>query len=159
MNIESASTQAITSIREVLLENPKFPKEVCRAVRAGRAQKVWRGKRTQRVEKFKAFVALLNGAMGCKVSIRFEEDGNNETSLKSLVNFEGANPEIVMVGKLSLATLLYCFATAQAQDDPNMQTHFGRWRWAANVFKRFFPKSFSKLDTSGAYLLEQGKPI
>ena len=60
---------------------------------------------------------------------------------------------------VSLATLLYCFATAQAQHDPNMQTHFGRWRWAANVFKRFFPKSFSKLDTSGAYLLEQGKPI
>ena len=125
MNIESASTQAITSIQEVILENPKFPKEVCRAVRASRAQKVWKGKRTERIEKFKTVLALLNGASECNVSIRFETDGNNETSLKSLVNFEGENPEIVMVGKLSLATLLYCFATAQANLPPTCKRIWG----------------------------------
>lgn len=159
MNIESAQSNAITSIQEVLLDNPKFPKAICKAVRAGRLQKVWRGDRKVRIEKFKSFLALLNNATDNKFTISFKEQGNNETSLSSYVKFDPdniMNPHIVIVGKLSLATFLYCYATAQQKSDERFTTHFGRWRWAANIFKRFFPKSFAKLDTSGPYLLEQG---
>ena len=151
-------TETITSIADVLIDNPKFPAKVCQAVRAARREKVWRGTRSERIEKFKTFLSLLNGATNSHVTISFKDDGDNDTSMQSRVKFDPdniINPHIEMVGKLSLATFLYLFATAQQRDDEQMTTHFGRWRWAANIFKRFFPQSFSRLDISGPYLLEQ----
>jgi hypothetical protein len=62
-----------------------------------------------------------------------------------------------MVGKLSATTLLYLYAGCMAEYDSRMTGHWGRMKWAANLMKRFFPRSFLGLDTSGIFLLRVGE--
>ena len=140
------------SIADVLVDNPLFPAGVCRAAKTLRRSKPFRGTYSERCQKFEQFVTDMNEALDMNVGIAFahEECGN---SFSSGVDNRGDRPVIVIVGKLSIATLFYLYAGCMAEDDPQMADHWGRMRWAANLFKRFFPVSFSGIDTSGEFLV------
>lgn len=140
------------SIADVLVDNPLFPAGVCRAAKTLRRSKPFRGTYSERCQKFEQFVTDMNEALDMNVGIAFaHEDCAN--SFNSGVDTRGDRPVIVIVGKLSIATLFYLYAGCMAEDDPQMADHWGRMRWAANLFKRFFPVSFRGIDTSGEFLV------
>jgi|GEM_PF-5470653 len=145
-------------VADVLIDNPKFPQGVCRAANRFAKSKPFRGAYEERRDKFVATVGLLNEALEMNVSIIFTDGHDESTSLASYVNWDGGadNPCIVMVGKLSATTLLYLYAGCMTPFDGRMASHWGKMRWAANLMKRFFPRSFAGLDTSGPFLLRRG---
>lgn len=144
-------------VADVLVENPRFPQGVCRAANRFAKSKPFRGEYEDRAAKFAATVQMLNEALEMNVAFRFEGERDESTSLHSYVDWSGGedSPAIVMVGKLSATTLLYLYAGCMAPFDGRMSSHWGRMRWAANIVKRFFPRSFAKLDASGPYLLRR----
>lgn len=150
---------APTCIADVLVDRPRFPAGVCRAANRFAKSKPFRGEYAERMEKFAATVALLNEACDMNVGFRVEIGHDESTSLQSYVDWSGGEdkPVIVMVGKLSATTLLYLYAGCMTPFDGRMVGHWGRMRWAANIMKRFFPRSFAGLDTSGVFLLRRGE--
>ena len=148
-------------IADVLVERPRFPAGVCRAANRFAKSKPFRGEYGERCDKFTATVGLLNDACDMHVSVRFVGGEDQSTSLHSFVDWSGGEdkPVIVMVGKLSATTLLYLYAGCMTPFDERMGAHWGRMRWAANIMKRFFPRSFAGLDTSGLYLLRRGETV
>lgn len=143
-----------TCIADVLVDNPNFPEAAVDALKDFARAKPWRGNRQEREEKFKSVIAALNQAVGMNVSCAFDSEIIDGPSVNSRIDFaDPAAPTILFTGKLSVATLLYLYAGCMAPYDETMSSHWGRMRWAANVFKRFFPRSFAALDTSGAYLM------
>jgi hypothetical protein len=139
-------------IADVLVDNPLYPAGVCRAVKTFRSSKPFRGSINERQIKFAEFVDAMNTALDMNVGIVFHQP-ECQNSFNSGVDCRGDRPVIVIVGKLSIATLFYCYAGCMAEDDPQMADHWGRMKWAANLFKRFFPRSFSGIDTSGTFLV------
>jgi len=139
-------------IADVLVDNPLYPAGVCRAVKSLRNSKPFRGTYSERCQKFEQFVSDMNEALDMDIGIAFAHE-DRQNSFNSGVDCRGDRPVIVIVGKLSIATLFYCYAGCMAQDDPQMEDHWGRMKWAANLFKRFFPRSFSGIDTSGTFLV------
>jgi hypothetical protein len=145
-------------VADVLVESPKFPRAVCVAANRFAKSKPFRGEYAERAAKFEATVALLNEGLEMNVGFRVEDGHDESTSLHSYVDWSGGEekPVIVMVGKLSATTLLYLYAGAMTPYDRRLAGHWGRMRWAANIMKRFFPRSFAGLDTSGPFLLRRG---
>jgi hypothetical protein len=152
---------APTCIADVLVDRPRFPAGVCRAANRFAKSKPFRGEYEERCDKFTATVALLNEACDMNVGVRFVGAEDQSTSLNSFVDWSGGEdkPVIVMVGKLSATTLLYLYAGCMTPFDGRMGGHWGRMRWAANLMKRFFPRSFAGLDTSGIFLLRRGESV
>lgn len=140
-----------TCVADVLVDDPRFPADVCRALKALARSKPFAGTIEERQVKFVAFVDAMNAALDMNVGIEFIAP-EFENSFNSGIDLNGPDPKIVMVGKLSVATLLYLFAGCMANDDPRMADHWGKMRWAANAFKRFFPRSFAGIDVSGPFL-------
>lgn len=138
-------------IADVIVDNPLFPAEVCRAIKAFARSKPFRGDVSERQDKFRAFVEAMNAALDMNVGLEFTFP-EVENSFHSGIDRNGDAPTIVMVGKLSVATILYLYAGCMVDDDPRMADHWGRMRWAANAFKRFFPRSFAGIDTTGMFL-------
>jgi len=146
-----------TCINDVIVDNPNFPESVVNAVKEFARSKPWRGDVEQRREKFTAVINSLNAAVGMNVSAEFNDADTEGPSHRSTIDFANIDaPVIQFTGRLSVATLFYLYAGCMAPYDETMQSHWGRMRWAANMFKRFFPRSFAALDTSGAYLI---KPV
>lgn len=164
-NNNEGNAMTPTCIADVLIDNPRFPSGVCRAANRFAKSKPFRGAYAERCDKFAATVSLLNEALEMDVRIRFEDGHDASTSLRSYVQWSEAIdgddvvPTIVMVGKLSATTLLYLYAGCMTPFDGRMADHWGRMRWAANIMKRFFPRSFAGLDTSGVYLIRQGETV
>jgi hypothetical protein len=150
-----------TCIQDVLIESPKFPIGVCVAANRFAKSKPFRGEYQERADKFAATVQLLNEGLDMSVGFRVADGHDESTSLRSYVDWsEGQDkPVIVMVGKLSATTLLYLYAGCMMPYDGRMAGHWGRMRWAANLMKRFFPRSFAGLDTSGVFLLRRGETV
>ena len=152
-----------TCIRDVLVENPRFPQGICRAANRFAKSKPFRGTYTERQSKFVATVGLLNEAVESNVVVEFTGGEDESTSLHSYFYWHHdaetgeKTPTIVMVGKLSATTLLYLYAGCMAEYDTRMSGHWGRMKFAANLMKRFFPRSFRGLDTSGVFLLRVGE--
>jgi hypothetical protein len=143
-----------TCIADVLVEAPQFPQAVLDAGKEFARSKPWRGDLAERREKFEKFITDMNAAVGMNVSVTYQNE-DRESSIMSRVDFTNVDaPVIIFDGRLSVATLLYTYAAAMAPYDQTMESHWGRMRWAANMFRRFFPRSFAALDTSGAYLMK-----
>lgn len=143
-----------TCIADILVDNPNFPEAVSEALKSFAKAKPWRGDRPERENKFRAVIEKLNQALGMNVIAEFDQETTEGPSIRSRIDFQDINaPVILFTGKLSVATLLYLYAGCMAPYDQTMETHWGRMRWAANVFRTFFPRSFAALNTSGAYLM------
>lgn len=149
-----------TCIADVLIDDPKFPVGVCVAANRFAKSKPFRGTYDERQDKFAATVALLNEALDMNVGLRCVDGHDESTSLASYIDgSDPDNPTIVMVGKLSATTLLYMYAWCMAPFDDRMLGHWGRMRWAANIMRRFFPRSFAGLDTSGIFLVRRTQGV
>lgn len=103
------------------------------AVKAFRDAKPWRGTFEERHEKFHAFATAFAEAVGlqCEYVFAGEETGNGQGGYVAREN------KIVLSGKLSVVTVLFCFGLAVG---------LGRLealKWAKGIFKHYFPRSFA----------------
>jgi hypothetical protein len=103
------------------------------AVKAFRDAKPWRGTFEERHEKFNTFATAFAEATGLECEFVFVGD---ETGRGQGFYSPNAN-KIVLSGKLSVVTLLFCFGLALGVNRTESL------KWAKGVFKHYFPRSFA----------------
>ena len=133
------------TVLEVLDDEMRFRPATLRAVQAFAFSKPWRGSLEKRKKKFLTLNHDL--ASSCDIpepDLRFERiDG---TSSKGSYYQPNAH-RIVMTGKLSVVTYLHEFGHALGKDEVDA------CRWSVNLFRRCFPRQFSRLVHRGHTLI------
>ena len=139
------------TVASVLQDNVRFTEPVTAAMRGFARSKPFRGTIEERKEKFRTFHATMCAACEIEAAIDFNNVELEQSSVEGgsgvyRVEQDGP-PVIVLSGKLSLATYLYLLGGLMG-----MESHAERMKWAANLFRKFFPRSFAGLRTDGPYL-------
>lgn len=130
---------------ECLQDGRKYNPHVLRALKAFRREKPWRGTLAERKEKFRRVHRALCAAYGLTTRLRFH------VSL-AMDNASGAScydPRANMIelrGRLSVVTYLHEFGHALGYGEQ------GTCRWSINLFRRVFPRSYSRLQPRGHVL-------
>jgi hypothetical protein len=110
------------------------------AIKNFRDSKPWQGSFAERLEKFNTFYREL--AAACAVEAPFEFVGA-ETGIGN-GGYDRDNNRILLVGKLSVVTLLYCFAILHGLERGEALA------WAKGLFRHYFPRSFRRCsDVNG----------
>lgn len=118
-----------------------------RVMRAFARSKPWRGTPGERQKKFEALDAELCKTYDFLGALEFVDIREGADSLSSHLQPRGGVTNIVLVGKMSVITYLYLFATAQFQ-----KTRPEAMAWTLACFKKFFPLSASRLvEAAGCY--------
>ena len=141
-----------TCIADVLIDRPQFPQPVVDAIKGLRDAKPYRGTYAERCGKFEAATAAINAALDMSVEVQFVGEEISTSVNSRAGRRDDGQLVIVMVGKLSVITFLCLYAACMVDHDPAMGDHWARMRWAVNLFKRFFPRSFAGCRTDGIYL-------
>ena len=134
-----------STVLEVVDNDMRFRAAALRAVRAFAESNPWKGTVAQRKQKFRALNDSLAVAYGItEPELLFESiDGSHSGAS----HYIPALHRIVMVGKLSVVTYLHEFAHARAIGER------GACRWSINLFRRCFPRQFSRLVHVGHTLV------
>ncbi len=133
------------TVVEVLDDQISFRPASLRAVRIFATSNPWTGSLDQRKKKF----CKLNRSMAAAYGIRKPElvFGNLDGSSSGRSYYEPGRHRIVLVGKLSVVTYLHEFAHARGMGEQ------GACRWSINLFRRCFPRQFSRLIQVGHTLV------
>ncbi len=133
------------TVIEVLDDEMRFRPTTLRAVRAFASSKPWRGSLEKREEKFLRLNHDL--ASSCEIpepDLRFGRiDGTSSRGSYYRPSAHG----IVMTGKLSVVTYLHEFGHAMGKDEADA------CRWSVNLFRRCFPRQYSRLVHRGHTLV------
>lgn len=130
------------NVEEVLCEGRTYERDCLVAVREFRSTKAWRGTVEERREKFKTLHAALREVYNLPIELEFV--GPNEDGAASDRScYDPRRQKIRMIGRLSVITYLHLIAAARGF------TYRGRFGWSLNLFKRLFPRSFSRLRFEG----------
>lgn len=130
------------SVSHLVDESMTFDPATVNAARAFARAKPWRGTVDERKAKFKEAFAALASALGHAKPPRLVFgvlDGSD-----SVASNVSARRSVRIIGRLSVVTMLWCLA--RVSRDPNPM------RWAVNLFRVAFPKSFARCDLSGGYV-------
>ena len=133
------------TVVEVLDDQISFRPATLRAVHIGAQSNPWRGSPDQRKKKFRK----LNESLGTACGIRIPElvFGRLDGSSSGRSYYEPGRHRIVLLGKLSVVTYLHEFAHARGMGEQ------GACRWSINLFRRCFPRQFSRLIQVGHTLV------
>ncbi len=133
------------TVVEVLDDQISFRPATLKAVRIFAKSNPWRGSLDQRKKKF----CKLNQSLATVYGIRKPElvFGNLDGSSSGRSYYESGRHRIVLVGKLSVVTYLHEFAHALGKDEESA------CRWSINLFRRCFPRQFSRLIQVGHTLV------
>ena len=136
------------TVASVLVDSVRFTPAVTEAMRAFARSKPFRGDADERQAKWRTFHESICAAVEVTAGLDFNNVELGGSSLLSgIAAGEDGTPCIVLVGKLSVVTYLYLLGGLMGQE-----THADKMKWAANLFRKFFPRSFAGLRTDGAYL-------
>jgi hypothetical protein len=130
------------SVAEVLDPDKGYKSAALRAVGEFARSKPWRGTVAERQEKFRSLNAALAVAYGVsEPCLVFEIDERRDSGGSCYVP---ATQRIILRGRLSVVSYLHEFA----------HFRFGRsertaCRWSNNLFRRCFPRSWSRLTFDG----------
>jgi hypothetical protein len=137
-----------SSIAEILDDRRTFKPAALRAVRRFARSKPWRGTTEERKAKFRRLNRELARAYGIArprlVFCRVEDDpevGNG--------SYQPLAHTITLSGKLSVVTYLHEFGHARGYGER------GACRFSVNLFRRVFPRSYSRCRPMGHVLLRQ----
>ena len=125
---------------------PALNPAAIRALKSFRSSKPWRGSAEERRTKFETLLDGLSTAYGLvrpELRLCLVNSGTAGNGVYS--------PEhnlIVLAGKLSVVTFLYCFGRAGGLDRD------GALEWARDLFRRFFPRSHGGCRQVGDLLLK-----
>ena len=133
------------TVVEVLDDQISFRPATLRAVHIFAKSNPWRGSLDQRKKK----ICKLNQSLAAACGIRIPElvFGRLDGSSSGRSYYEPGRHRIVLVGKLSVVTYLHEFAHARGMGEQ------GACRWSINLFRRCFPRQFSRLIQVGHTLV------
>jgi hypothetical protein len=129
------------TVAEVLDDQITFRPAVLRAVRAYAKSKPWRGTLEERRQKIRTLYAALAAAYGIPTpTLVFGDNGDGDSGRSCAIP---AMRTVVLRGKTSAITALHEFAHLLGKDE------HGACRWSLNLFRRCFPRSWSRLTFEG----------
>jgi len=133
------------TVVEILDDRMTFRPAALRAMREFRASHPWRGDNDQRKAKFQELVVALAEAYQIAApELLFDRLDGSSSGASS---YDPSRHRIVLRGRLSVITLLHEFAHARGMSER------AAVRWSVNLFRRVFPRSFSRLVHRGHLLL------
>lgn len=109
------------------------------AIKSLRDAKPWRGTFGERKEKFETFAAEFADATG--MTVKFEFVGKERRTKPGNGGYDSTANRIVLIGKLSVITALFCFGSAGGLKRAEAL------KWARDLFAHFFPRSFARCQT------------
>lgn len=133
------------TVIEVLDDALVFSDELLRVVAKFASSRPWRGSRPVRQSKF--FHLNHDLARACRIrepTLEFEALGEGDSVMSF---YSGREHKILMVGKLSVVTYLHEFAHAWGYNEREA------CRWSINLFRKCFPREYSKLIHIGHTLV------
>jgi len=133
------------TVVELIDADMRFRPATLRAVQTFAAAKPWTGSIERRKEKFLALNQALAKACGISVPELHFEQLDRTSSGRS--HYLPIAHRIVLTGKLSVVTFLHEFGHALGKDE------FDACGWSVNLFRRCFPRQFSRLIHRGHLLL------
>ncbi len=140
-----SSNQYPATVLEVLDDEAVYPPELLRVVRLFAASNPWKGSLKSRRQKFCQFNHLL--AVACRIDEPLLAFGRLDGSSSGASHYTARDHRIVMVGKLSVVTFLHEFGHALGFDEE------AACRWSINLFRKCFPRKFSRLIHVGHMLI------
>ncbi|MCH9035210.1 MAG: hypothetical protein IID42_12030 [Planctomycetes bacterium] len=140
-----SSNQYPATVVEVLDDQADYPPELLRVVRLFAASNPWKGSLRTRQQKFCQFNHLM--AVACRIDEPLLAFGHLDGSSSGASHYTARDNRIVMVGKLSVVTFLHEFAHSLGLDEE------AACRWSINLFRKCFPRQFSRLIHVGHMLI------
>ena len=135
------SSQYPQTLEEALGQPLNFRPSTLKAVRAFAASKPWRGSLGERWLKFQQLHANFCRIYGVEPSLVLDGDGTGDSGGSSFQ--PGANV-ITLTGRLSVITFLHEWGHVLKG-----HSEFEACRWSLRLFRRCFPKSWSRLRFEG----------
>lgn len=133
------------TVVEILDDRMKFKPAALRAMKAFRASHPWRGTEDERRVKCQELVVALAEAYGIALpEVLFDRLDGSSSGASC---YDRSQHRIVLRGRLSVITLLHEFAHSRGMDER------AAVRWSVNLFRRHFPRSYSRLVHRGHVLL------
>ena len=129
----------MTRISTLIAPNFTFKPGVEAALKQFAKSKPWKGSVADRRQKFQTLHNKLTEIFEVKTSLEFY--GENPDDMFSGLS-RSTEDRILLVGRLSVITYLTLFALVVTNGNRDKSD-----RWAYNLFKRFFPRSFGRLTT------------
>ena len=133
------------SVGEVLDDGMKFRPATLHAMRAFAEAKPWRGTVEERQAKFRQLNRALAAAYQIAEPELVFETLDGGTSGRS--HYVRASHRIVLVGRLSVVSFLHEFGHARGYGERMA------CKWSINLFRRIFPRKFSRLVQVGHMLI------
>ena len=118
------------------------------AIKAFRDAKPWQGTPDERLAKFTELHRGLARAYDLETIL--VREGNDEQGASGGSFFAPRLNRIVLRGKLSVVTYLFCFALACGLQ------RIAALAWAKDTFRHFFPRSFARCTDVGGMLVNFG---
>ena len=133
------------AVIEVLDDDIQYPSTVMQAVESFAAAQPWHGSIISRKKKFLQLNRDL--ARACNIDEPNLGFGPLDGSSSGSSYYSASNHRIVLIGKLSVVTFLHEFAHALGFDEREA------CRWSINLFRKCFPRQYSRLIHVGHTLL------
>ena len=118
-----------------------FRPSTLRAAKSFASSKPWRGSLNERQQKFQQLHAALCQIYSVNPTLTFLGDGTGDSGDS---NFQARTNVITLCGRLSVITFLHEWGHVLKG-----RSEFEGCRWSLQLFKRFFPRSFSRLRWEG----------
>jgi len=139
------------TVVEVLDDNLRFNRAALQAVREFRKVGPWRGSLDERKDKFRRLNRALSAAYDItETDLKF---GRVDGTISGASHYIPAFHRIVLVGRLSVVTFLHEFAHARGMGERRAA------RWSVNLFRRCFPRQFSRLIHRGHMLVRPEEAV
>jgi hypothetical protein len=142
------------SVAHILDDRKTFRPAALREMRAFRRSKPWWGTLEQRAAKLTALNVALAAAYGIPAPRLIVNDARPE--VEGVINGNGsydpATHTIRLIGSISVVTYLHEFAHARFGPSERKAVY-----WSINLFRKVFPRSYSRLHHDG-YLLTRRHP-
>lgn len=128
------------TVSEVLDDAKTYRPAAIAAVKAFARSKPWQGDLSERQVKFRVLHQALCLAYGIQPTLIFQ---NDESKCSGGSSFALASNAIRLTGRLSVVSFLHEFAHARGMNEKQA------CRWSINLFRRCFPKSWSRCRFEG----------
>ncbi len=133
------------TVLEILDDEITYSDELLCVLRIFAASKPWKGSLRTRQRKFRQLNHLM--AVACRIDKSFLAFGRLDGSSSGASYYVPRDHRIVIVGKLSVVTFLHEFAHSLGFDEN------AACRWSINLFRKCFPRQYSRLIHVGHMLI------
>jgi hypothetical protein len=121
-------------------DSKTYKPEAIKALKAFKKKKTFKLPLEERIEAMRELLASLTEIYAVSKPVEFKtEDLDGSSSGLSFVRVLEDRFILVMMGRLSIITLLHEFAHCRGYDEAEART------WSLNLFRKVYPKQFARL--------------